>query len=67
MGNLQSPEPVGAFDHPCWDWVRDNIARKAHDTRTQAFSGPAMRPYADIEYGGITERMRKLAERFHRR
>ena len=67
LHNGKLTEPVDAFDHPYWDWVRDNIARKAHDIRAQGFSGPAMLPYADLEYGGITERMGKLAERFHHR
>jgi fructose 1,6-bisphosphate aldolase/phosphatase len=60
-------EPVDAFDHPYWDWVRNNIARKAHDIRAQGFSGAAMLPYTDLEYGGITERMERLEKRFHRR
>ncbi len=57
-------EPCDVFDHPYWDWVRENVARKAHDIRAQGFSGAAMLPYADLEYGGITERMNKLDKRF---
>jgi len=60
-------EPADLFDHPYWDWVRDRIARKAHDIRAQGFSGAAMLPYADLEYGGIKERMGKLEERFQPR
>jgi len=57
-------EPVDVFDHPYWDWVRGEISRKASDIRAQGFSGPAMLPYADLEYGGIKERMEKLEKRF---
>lgn len=57
-------EPCDVFDHPYWEWVRGNVARKADDIRAQGFSGAAMLPYADLEYGGITERMAKLDERF---
>lgn len=58
-------ESVDAFDHPYWDWIRNRVAEKAHDIRAQGFSGPAMLPYADLEYGGITQRMEKLEGRFH--
>jgi fructose 1,6-bisphosphate aldolase/phosphatase len=57
-------EPCDVFDHPYWDWVRQNVARKANDIRAQGFSGAAMLPYSDLEYGGITERMAKLDKRF---
>ncbi|MCR4405237.1 MAG: fructose-1,6-bisphosphatase [Candidatus Acetothermia bacterium] len=57
-------EPVDAFDHPFWDWVRDKVAQKAAELRRQGFSGPAMLGYGELEYGGITERMRRLEGRF---
>jgi len=57
-------EPCDVFDHPYWDWVRSNVARKANDIRAQGFSGAAMLSYADLEYGGITERMATLEKRF---
>jgi len=57
-------EPVDVFDHPYWDHIRDRVSRKAHDIRAQGFSGSAMLPYSDLEYGGITERMKKLDTRF---
>ena len=60
----QLTEPVDVFDHPYWDWVRQRVAQKAHDIRAQGFSGAAMLPYADLEYGGITERLEKLEKRF---
>jgi fructose 1,6-bisphosphate aldolase/phosphatase len=58
-------EPVDAFDHPYWDWVREKAAQKAHFIREQGFSGPAMLGYHDLEYGGITHRMGDLEGRFH--
>ena len=57
-------EPADAFDHPYWDWVRTKVSQKAHDIRAQGFSGPAMLPYSDLEYGGIKERLKKLEARF---
>jgi fructose 1,6-bisphosphate aldolase/phosphatase len=57
-------ESVDAFDHPYWDWVRGEVSRKATDLRRQGFSGPAMLPYSELEYGGIVERMKKLEQHF---
>ena len=57
-------EPADAFDHPYWDWVRDKVARKATEIRQQGFSGAAMLPYSELEYGGIVEKMKKLDARF---
>ena len=57
-------EAVDLFDHPFWDWVRNNAARKAAEIRAQGFSGPAMLPYAELEYGGIVEKMRELDKEF---
>jgi len=57
-------EPADAFDHPFWDHIRDRVAAKAADIRRQGFSGCAMLPYAELEYGGIVEKMKKLDKRF---
>jgi fructose 1,6-bisphosphate aldolase/phosphatase len=57
-------EPVDLFDHPYWDWVREKVSQKAHDIRSQGFSGPAMLPDADLEYTGITDRLKNLEKRF---
>ncbi|MGD2125905.1 MAG: fructose-1,6-bisphosphate aldolase/phosphatase [Desulfobacteraceae bacterium] len=57
-------EPVDCFDHPFWDYVRDQVARKALDIRRQGFFGAAMLPYSELEYGGIVEKMKKLDEKF---
>ena len=60
----QLTEPVDAFDHPFWDHIRDQVARKALDIRRQGFFGAAMLPYSELEYGGIVDKMNKLDERF---
>lgn len=57
-------EPADAFDHPYWDYVRRNVSRKAEDIRRQGFSGPAMLPYSELEYGGIVEALKKLEKKF---
>jgi fructose 1,6-bisphosphate aldolase/phosphatase len=57
-------ECADAFDHPYWDWVRNEVARKATELRRQGFSGPAMLPYSELEYGGIVEKMEKLEKKF---
>jgi fructose 1,6-bisphosphate aldolase/phosphatase len=57
-------EPVDAFDHPFWDHVRDKVSRKAIELREQGFSGLAMLPYGELEYGGIVEKMAALDRRF---
>ena len=56
--------PVDVFDHPFWDYVRDRIAQKAIEMRRQGFSGAAMLPYSELEYGGIVERLERLEKRF---
>ncbi len=57
-------EPVDCFEHPYWDHVRDKVARKAAGLREQGFSGAAMLPYSELEYGGIVEKMKKLDRKF---
>jgi fructose 1,6-bisphosphate aldolase/phosphatase len=57
-------EAVDAFDHPFWDWVRTNASAKAAEIRQQGFSGAAMLPYAELEYGGVVEKMGHLDKRF---
>src|SRR5205085_3565246 len=57
-------EAVDAFDHPFWDWVRNNVSAKAAEIRQQGFSGPAMLPYSELEYGGVVEKMGELDGRF---
>lgn len=57
-------EAVDAFDHPYWDFVRDKVSQKAYDIRRQGFSGPAMLPYTELEYGGIVEILKRLESKF---
>jgi fructose 1,6-bisphosphate aldolase/phosphatase len=57
-------EPADAFDHPFWDYIRHKVSRKAEDIREQGFSGPAMLPYSELEYGGIVEKMEALDKKF---
>ena len=57
-------EPADAFDHPYWDYVRNKVSQKATDIRAQGFSGAAMLPYSELEYGGIVDKMKRLDGRF---
>jgi fructose 1,6-bisphosphate aldolase/phosphatase len=57
-------EPVDTFDHPFWDWVRNNASQKMAEIRNQGFSGPAMLPYSELEYGGVGEKMNQLDKQF---
>lgn len=57
-------EPADCFDHPFWDYIRDQVSQKALDIRRQGFSGCAMLPYSELEYGGIVEKMKKLDGKF---
>jgi fructose 1,6-bisphosphate aldolase/phosphatase len=53
-------EPADCFDHPFWDYVRNNVSAKALEIRRQGFSGCAMLPMSELEYGGIMERLERL-------
>lgn len=57
-------EPADVFDHPHWDFVRMQISKKATAIRRQGFSGAAMLPYSELEYGGIVDRLKKLENKF---
>lgn len=57
-------EPVDVFDHPYWDYVRENVAKKAEEMRRQGFFGAAMLPYSELEYGGIVETLNELEKKF---
>ena len=57
-------EPADVFDHPFWDYVRDDVSRKASDIRRQGFSGNAMLGSDELEYTGITERLGDLDKEF---
>lgn len=57
-------EPVDCFDHPFWDHVRNRVSRKAIEIRRQGFSGCAMLPMSELEYGSIVERLERLDSQF---
>jgi fructose 1,6-bisphosphate aldolase/phosphatase len=57
-------ESADAFDHPFWDYIRDDVSRKAIDIRSQGFSGPAMLPFSELEYGGVVEKLKDIDKRF---
>lgn len=56
--------PADAFDHPYWDYVRENVSRKAEEIRRQGFSGPAMLSMTELEYTGVMETLKSLEKRF---
>jgi fructose 1,6-bisphosphate aldolase/phosphatase len=62
--NGKLTEPVDLFDHPYWDFVRNLAAEKATEIRRQGFSGAAMLPYSELEYGGIVKILEKLDAQF---
>lgn len=57
-------EALDPFDHPFWDTVRDRAAEKAMEMRRQGFSGAAMLPYSELEYGGIVKILESLDTKF---
>jgi fructose 1,6-bisphosphate aldolase/phosphatase len=57
-------EPVDLFDHPFWDAIRFKAAEKATEIRRQGFSGAAMLPYSELEYGGIVKILEEIDEQF---
>lgn len=57
-------EAVDLFGGKTWDPVRNHIIKKGLEMRRQGFSGPAMLPYSELEYGGIKETLTQLEKRF---
>ncbi len=57
-------EPADAFDHPYRDYIRNIVSRKSTGIRQQGFSGAAMLPYSEPEYGGIVKKMERLEPKF---
>jgi fructose 1,6-bisphosphate aldolase/phosphatase len=57
-------EPADVFDHPYWDYVRSNVAKKAEEIRKQGFYGAAMLPMSELEYTGIVDTLKNLEKRF---
>jgi fructose 1,6-bisphosphate aldolase/phosphatase len=62
--NGRLTEPVDVFAHPFWDHIREKAAEKTLEIRKQGFVGPAMVGFEELEYGGITERLAQLDEKF---
>lgn len=58
---------VDFFANPAWDHVRLEVQRKALDMRRQGWSGAAMLPYSELEYGGIKEIIEGLQQQFRPR
>ncbi len=56
--------PVDPFAHPFWDEVRRRASDKAIEIRRQGFSGAAMLPYSELEYGGIVSILERLDRSF---
>jgi fructose 1,6-bisphosphate aldolase/phosphatase len=46
---------VDFFDNPSWDEVRRRAQAKAIEMRSQGWSGAAMLPYSELEYGGFRD------------
>jgi fructose 1,6-bisphosphate aldolase/phosphatase len=55
---------VDFFDNPAWDEVRQRAQQKALEMRSQGWSGAAMLPYTELEYGGFRDTVSGLLERF---
>lgn len=55
---------VDFFGNPAWDEVRLHAQRKAIEMRAQGWSGAAMLPYSELEYGGFRETVEGLLARF---
>jgi fructose 1,6-bisphosphate aldolase/phosphatase len=62
--NGKLTEPADAFDHPYWDYVRNNVSQKAEWIRRQGFSGPAMLPMSELEYTGVMDTLKNLEKKF---
>ena len=52
------------FDNVAWDETRRRAQDKAMEMRLQGWSGPAMLPYTELEYGGFRDTVTGLVDRF---
>ena len=52
------------FDNVAWDEVRRRAQNKGNEMRLQGWSGPAMLPYSELEYGGFRDTVTGLVDRF---
>lgn len=62
--NGKLTEAADCFDHPYWDYVRNQISAKAQDFRRQGFFGPAMLPMTELEYTDVAPTLINLEKRF---
>jgi len=62
--NGKFTEPVDLFDHPAWDRIREKATDKALAIREQGFFGAAMLGMDELEYTGVSERLKELDKRF---
>jgi len=62
--NRKLAGPADAFDHPYWDYIRNKVSYKAEEMRRQGFSGVAMLPFSELEYGGIVEKLKAIDKKF---
>lgn len=62
-----SRDYVDFFDNVAWDHVRTEVQRRGIEMRRQGFSGAAMLPYKELEYGGVREIIEGLLPRFEKR
>jgi fructose 1,6-bisphosphate aldolase/phosphatase len=56
--------PIDLFRNPVWDVFRESAVRKGAEMRSQGFFNPAMLGMAELEYGGIMERLKRLETKF---
>jgi len=59
-----SREAVDFFDNPAWDVIRHKAQEKAFAMRDQGWSGAAMLPYSELEYGGFRDVVTETLGRF---
>lgn len=55
---------IDFFANPAWDEVRRRAQEKGIEMRSQGWSGAAMLPYSELEYGGFRETVTNLVNRF---
>ena len=55
---------VDFFDNVAWDVVRVRAQKKGIEMRSQGWSGAAMLPYTELEYGGFRDTVEGLLKRF---
>lgn len=60
-----SDNHVDFFGNFVWDEFRLRAQKKAAEIRKQGFSGAAMLPYSELEYGGFRETMEELLKEFY--